>query len=100
MRVLLRPGDHVVCTFPGYQSLYSIAASIGCTVSKWEPEMSPAPVFHVEKLQELVKSAPTRLVVVNFPHKWVCSSYCIGFVFPAPHAHPWQRENFTWQCNA
>eukprot|EP00983_Pelagomonas_calceolata_P031938 1002028-Pelagomonas_calceolata.AAC.12 len=49
---------------------------------------------------ELVKSAPTRLVVVNFPHKWVCSSYCIGFVFPAPHAHPWQRENFTWQCNA
>ncbi|KAF5833926.1 hypothetical protein DUNSADRAFT_9585 [Dunaliella salina] len=77
MRVLLRPGDHVVCTFPGYQSLYSIAASIGCSVSKWEPEMSSAPAFRVEKLQELVESAPTRLVVVNFPHKWVCSSHFV-----------------------
>ena len=28
MRALLRPGDRVVCTFPGYQSLYSIAGEL------------------------------------------------------------------------
>ena len=26
-----------ICTFPGYQSLYSIAQSLGCRVSLWEP---------------------------------------------------------------
>ena len=36
MHALLRPGDHVVCTFPGYQSLYEVARAIGCDVSTWE----------------------------------------------------------------
>ena len=35
---MLRPGDHVVSMFPGYQSLYEIARHIGCDVSFWEPE--------------------------------------------------------------
>lgn len=35
---MLRPGDHVVSVFPGYQSLYEIALHIGCDVSFWEPE--------------------------------------------------------------
>ena len=35
MRALLRPGDRVVCCFPGYQSLYSVARSIGCQVDLW-----------------------------------------------------------------
>ena len=38
MHALLSPGDHVVCTFPGYQSLYELARSIGCRVDLWEPE--------------------------------------------------------------
>ena len=38
MNALLEPGDHVICTFPGYQSLYEIARSIGCKVSAWEPD--------------------------------------------------------------
>src|SRR5512146_1067107 len=29
MRALLRPGDHVIVTFPGYQSSYSVAEAIG-----------------------------------------------------------------------
>ncbi len=37
MHALLSPGDHVVCTFPGYQSLYELARSIGCEVDLWEP---------------------------------------------------------------
>ena len=36
---MLRPGDHVVSVFPGYQSLYEIARHIGCKVSFWEPEV-------------------------------------------------------------
>ncbi len=33
MRAILRPGDHVVVTFPAYESLFAIAEAIGCTVS-------------------------------------------------------------------
>lgn len=40
MRALLSPGDRVICMFPGYQSLYSIAQSMGCQVDLWEPELS------------------------------------------------------------
>ncbi len=35
MHALLAPGDHVICTFPGYQSLYELARSIGCEVELW-----------------------------------------------------------------
>ena len=34
---LLEPGDHVICTFPGYQSLYQLALSIGCEVTSGSP---------------------------------------------------------------
>ena len=33
MNVLLGPGDHVVCTWPGYQSLYEVARAAGAKVS-------------------------------------------------------------------
>ena len=33
MHSLLEPGDHMICTFPGYQSLYEVAKSIECNVS-------------------------------------------------------------------
>jgi aspartate/methionine/tyrosine aminotransferase len=35
MQALLKPGDHVICLFPAYQSLYEIARSIGCEVTPW-----------------------------------------------------------------
>ncbi len=38
MNAILGKGDHVICTFPGYQSLYQIAESIGCEITKWKPE--------------------------------------------------------------
>ena len=37
MNALLEPGDRVVCTYPGYQSLYQLALSLGCEVTYWEP---------------------------------------------------------------
>jgi aspartate/methionine/tyrosine aminotransferase len=67
MHALLEPGDHVVCTYPGYQSLYEVARSIGCRVSTWAPDEEMGWKFDIEDLKGLLESK-TRLVVVNFPH--------------------------------
>jgi len=67
MNCLLRPGDHVVCTFPGYQSLYQIAESLGCEVSRWEPQEAEGWRFAPEALDACIRPN-TRLVVWNFPH--------------------------------
>jgi aspartate/methionine/tyrosine aminotransferase len=67
MNAVLKPGDHVVCTFPGYQSLYQIARSLGCEVSTWEPHESKGWFFDPDDLGTLL-THNTRLVVVNFPH--------------------------------
>lgn len=67
LQALLTPGDHVVCTFPGYQSLYAIPRALGCRVALWEPEETDAWRFDPERLAGLLRP-DTRLVVVNFPH--------------------------------
>ncbi len=67
MQALLETGDHVVCTFPGYQSLYEVARSLGCQVSLWEPHEAQGWRFDLEDLASLLRP-DTRLVVVNFPH--------------------------------
>jgi aspartate/methionine/tyrosine aminotransferase len=67
MQALLSSGDHVVCTFPGYQSLYAVARSIGCRVSFWTGDESQGWRFDVGQLAKILQ-ANTRLVVVNFPH--------------------------------
>lgn len=35
MLAMLRSGDHVVVAFPGYQSLYQIAQTIGAEITYW-----------------------------------------------------------------
>lgn len=67
MQTLLRPGDHVICTFPGYQSLYELARSIGCQLSLWQPREERGWEFALEDLDQLMRP-DTRLVVINFPH--------------------------------
>lgn len=67
MQAILNSGDHVVCTFPGYQSLYEVARSIGCEVSFWTPDEEKGWRFSVQRLKTLIRD-DTRLVVVNFPH--------------------------------
>ena len=76
MHAMLEPGDHVVCTFPAYQSLYEVARSIGCEISKWEPDESKGWRFDIQLFEEMLQDN-TRLVVVNFPHNPT------GFVPPA-----------------
>lgn len=65
MNTLLEKGDHVVTTFPGYQSLYQVAEDIGCIISKWEPDQHLK--FQVQDLKALVTDT-TQLIVINFPH--------------------------------
>jgi len=67
MNVLLELEDHVITTFPGYQSLFEIAASIGCQVSKWQPDFAQGMKFSVNDLKQLVREN-TKLIVINFPH--------------------------------
>jgi aspartate/methionine/tyrosine aminotransferase len=64
---LLEPGDHVVSPFPGYQSLYEIAAAMGCEVSRWTPAEADGWRFDVEALKRRVRRN-TRLIIINFPH--------------------------------
>ena len=67
MHALVQPGDHVITTFPGYQSLYEIARDIGCDVDQWTPTESAGWAFDPADLDRLARPN-TRLLVVNFPH--------------------------------
>ena len=67
MQCILKAGDHVICTFPGYQSLYAIAEGMGCEVTRWEPETEDGWYFNPDFLEKNIRPN-TRLVVVNFPH--------------------------------
>jgi aspartate/methionine/tyrosine aminotransferase len=67
MNALLKPGDHVICTYPAFQSLFEIALSMGCEVSKWEPDEARGWLFDMQQLEDLIRE-DTKLVVANFPH--------------------------------
>lgn len=64
---LLERGDHVICTFPGYQSLYEVAEGVGCEVTRWEPDEAQGWRFDPEFLTKNIKPN-TKLIVFNFPH--------------------------------
>ena len=67
MNNILQQGDHVVTMFPGYQSLYEIANSLGCEVSRWTPKEQNGWIFNINDLKSLIKDN-TKLIVINFPH--------------------------------
>lgn len=71
-RVLIRPGDHVIASFPAYQSSYEVASSIGADVSYWrlEPKQTASGtswVVDLHALRALVRPN-TRLITINFPN--------------------------------
>jgi len=67
-RSLFRAGDRIVVTYPGYQSLYEIAASAGAELARWTPEETAKGWwFDPGRLAELAKDG-ARAIVVNFPH--------------------------------
>ncbi|NLE73242.1 MAG: aminotransferase class I/II-fold pyridoxal phosphate-dependent enzyme [Actinobacteria bacterium] len=68
MLALVKPGDHVISTFPGYQSLYEVARGLGADLSFWRPREEEGWRFATEDLSTLLRPGSTRLVVCNFPH--------------------------------
>ena len=58
LKALLNPGDHVVVTYPGYQSLYEVARSVGCTISYWQPQRQAQGhwSFALEDLKSIMQS--------------------------------------------
>ena len=58
LKALLQPGDHVVVTYPGYQTLHEVARSIGCKLSFWQPELNQQRSweFNVQQLEALIQS--------------------------------------------
>lgn len=68
MQTLLQPGDHVISLAPAYQSLYSIASSMGCNLSFWKQYPSKNGwLVDPDELEKLV-TPHTRLLVINFPN--------------------------------
>jgi aspartate/methionine/tyrosine aminotransferase len=63
----LGPGDHVIGTFPGYQSLYEVARAAGAQVRRhlWREEDGWS--LDVDRLVRSFRPE-TRMVVVNAPH--------------------------------
>jgi aspartate/methionine/tyrosine aminotransferase len=64
---LVGPGDHVIVTWPGYQSLYEVARSAGAQVALHALRESEGWSLDVPRLVRTLRPT-TRLVVVNAPH--------------------------------
>ena len=67
VNVLVGPGDHVITTWPGYQSLYEIARATGADVTLHELHESTGWALDLALLRRQLTPA-TRLIVVNLPH--------------------------------
>lgn len=68
MNVLLKKGDHVISMFPTYQSLYEVATSEGCEVSRWFLRNdNNSWCIDFQELEKLIKPN-TKLIVVNTPN--------------------------------
>ena len=67
VNVLVGPGDHVIATWPGYQSLYEIARATGADVTLHELHESTGWALDLALLRRQLTPA-TRLIVVNLPH--------------------------------
>ncbi len=67
MNVVLQPGDHIIVQFPAYQSLFEIALSIGCDVTKWTMDPKKDWDLDIDILKEHITSK-TKGIVINFPH--------------------------------
>ncbi|HEX2625930.1 MAG TPA: aminotransferase class I/II-fold pyridoxal phosphate-dependent enzyme, partial [Candidatus Limnocylindrales bacterium] len=63
----LQEGNHVIVTWPGYQSLYEVARAAGATVSLHALREEDGWALDVDRLIRSFRPE-TRMVVVNVPH--------------------------------
>jgi len=64
---VLDAGDHLIVTWPGYQSLYDVARSVGAQVSLHALREEDGWSLDVDRLIRSFRPT-TRMVVVNAPH--------------------------------
>jgi len=67
MRALLKTGDHVVCLWPSYQSLYDVARSVGADVTLVELREEAGWAVSASEIEYAIQKN-TRLVIINAPH--------------------------------
>lgn len=68
MHVLLEKGNHIVCMFPAYESLYTVAQSIGCEIDFWHIRQGDGGwEISMDELERLVRP-DTKLIVLNTPN--------------------------------
>ncbi len=67
MQAALEPGDHLIVHWPCYQSLFEIAASIGCQISNWEARVENNWKLDIDELKGLIQPN-TKAIVINTPH--------------------------------
>lgn len=67
MQAALEPGDHLIVHWPCYQSLFEIAASIGCQISRWESRAENNWKLDPAELEDLIQPN-TKVIVLNNPH--------------------------------
>ena len=68
LNVLVEPGEHVICQFPTYQSLYEVARAAGCELSLWPLHQGKDGWYcDLDELERLI-TPKTRLLVLNTPN--------------------------------
>jgi len=67
MHAVLEAGDHIVVQFPAYQSHYSIAQSIGASITRWDSNLDGDGAPGVAELERLLRPE-TRAIVVTTPN--------------------------------
>lgn len=67
MHAALSAGDHIIVHSPCYQSLFQVAESIGCEISRWHAREENAWALDVDELRGMIRPN-TRVIVVNTPH--------------------------------
>jgi aspartate/methionine/tyrosine aminotransferase len=64
---LVGPGDHVICHYPTYQSLYEVPKQLGAEVDLWKAAPENEWVPTIEDLKALIKPN-TKLIIINNPN--------------------------------
>lgn len=67
MHALLERGDHVIVHWACYQSLFEVAKSIGCQVTKWKGDEQKGWALDLDELKNSIKEN-TKVIIVNTPH--------------------------------
>ena len=67
MNVALKPCDHIITMFPAYQSLYEVAKSVGCEVTKWVLDENDSWELNIDFLKQNIKKN-TKAIILNCPH--------------------------------